>query len=75
MTKEEKMEAFEKTLPYYLKHDIEEVEKNRNNPECTYFDCLLDELYGSINSAQWDNEITIEEANYLREKYLKGVGE
>lgn len=72
--KEKKYEVFEKTLPYYLKHDIEELVKNENNPECGHIDCLYDELYGSINSAMWDNEITRDEADYLRKKYL-GVEE
>ena len=69
---EEKMidENFEKTLPQYLQHDIEALQKGINDKNCTYLDCLYDELYGSINAAQWDNEITIAEAEYLRNKYL-----
>ena len=51
-------------------YDIDELVKNIDNPACTHIDCLLDELYGSINAAQWDKEITVEEANYLRDKYL-----
>ena len=66
MTKEER---FEKYMPQYLKHDIEEYIKNKDNPKCTVIDCLLDEIYGSINSALWDGEITEEQANYLRDKY------
>ena len=69
---EEEAEIFEKTLPGYLKHDIEEAEKEKHNKSCMYFDCLLDEVYGSINSAQWDRVITLEEADYLREKYYFG---
>ena len=55
-------------LPEYLKHDIKMVEnydwKNK------LYDCYLDELYGSINSCQWDGVISIEQANELREIFL-----
>ncbi len=59
----------EKTLPVYLKKDLEEW-KNRNETNKTIWDCLWGELYGSINSAQYDNEISKEDADYLRNKYL-----
>ena len=36
----------------------------------TYLDCLWDELYGSINANQWGWEISKEQADYLRAKYL-----
>ena len=36
----------------------------------TYMDCLWGELYGSINADLWANQITEEQANYLRTKYL-----
>lgn len=35
-----------------------------------HLDCLWGELYGAINASQWDNSITLEQANYLRSKYL-----
>ena len=38
--------------------------------EVTYMDCLWGELYGAINSNQWSNAITLEQADYLRAKYL-----
>lgn len=38
--------------------------------QASYLDCLYDDLYGSINSAQWGGEITKEQADYLRKKYL-----
>lgn len=63
-------EDFEKYLPKYLKHDIDELEKHINDKSCTYLDCLFDELYGSINSALYSYEITEEQAKYLRKKYL-----
>ena len=36
----------------------------------SYMDCLWGELYSAINSNQWSNAITQEQADYLREKYL-----
>lgn len=59
----------EKNLPMYVQHDIDALiigEKNK----VLHLDCLHNELYGSINSALWDDEITQEQASYLREKYL-----
>lgn len=50
-------------------HDIEEW-KNKTEKNRHIWDCLWGELYGSINSAQWDNVITKEQADYLRDKYL-----
>ncbi len=38
--------------------------------QVTYLDCLWDELYGSINASQWGWEISKEQADYLRAKYL-----
>lgn len=59
----------ERTLPRYLRNDIEAFKEGvRTNS--TVLDCLWDELYGSINSAFYDNEISETEAKYLREEYL-----
>ena len=67
---DEKMNLFELTLPKYLKKDIEAlVEGIRVNS--TLLDCLWGEVYGSINSAFYDNEISEEQADYLRKKYLE----
>ena len=38
--------------------------------QVTCLDCLADELYGSINASQWGREISKEQADYLRQKYL-----
>lgn len=59
----------EEKLPAYLVHDIEEW-KNKTEKNRHIWDCLWGELYGNINSAQWDNVITKEQADYLRDKYL-----
>ncbi|MDU3180471.1 MAG: hypothetical protein E6686_03595 [Lachnospiraceae bacterium] len=57
---------FEINLPGYLQHDLEAMKKGEYP-----YDCLWCELYGSINSAYVDGDITEEQAWYLREKYLK----
>ena len=62
-------EIYEKGLPRYLKHDLEAWKKGLEEIS-SYLDCLWGELYGSINSAYWDNEISEKQAEYLREKYL-----
>ena len=38
--------------------------------QSSVLDCLADELYGSINASQWGWEISKEQADYLRAKYL-----
>ena len=45
---------------------------DNHRQDCRYLDCLWDELYGSINASQWGWEITKEQADYLRQKYLFG---
>ena len=67
-------EIFLKTLPPYLQKDINNLIKELKKNESTILDCLLDEVYGSINSALYDNEITKEEAEYLRNKYYFNCG-
>lgn len=64
----------ELNLPPYLQKDINALIRGRENG-VSYLDCLLDELYGSINSAMWDEEISAEQAAYLRERYLFSVAE
>ena len=64
------LELKEKCLPEYLLHDIKEYLKYKDDENCTFIDCLKDEIYGSINGAYWDNEIDEDMANYLRNKYL-----
>lgn len=66
MTKEE---IWEMILPRYLRNDIEAyikgVEENSR-----VLDCLWGEVYGSINSALYNYEISDEQARFLRKKYL-----
>lgn len=58
-------ENLERDLPRYLQKSIDELRQGT-----VPIDLLLDDLYGSINSAFWDNEISKEQAEYLRFKYL-----
>ena len=53
--------SLDKALRDYIQGDKEQV---------SYMDCLWGELYGAINSSQWSNAITKEQADYLRAKYL-----
>ena len=59
----------EKNLPKYLGHDIKAYVKGLAE-NSSLLDCLWSELYGSINSAEWDEEINKEQAAYLRQKHL-----
>ena len=72
MSDQEKYAMYERCIPTYLKHDIDEYLKYKDDKTCSYIDCLLDEIYGSINSAFYSDEITEEQADYLRDKYCYG---
>ena len=61
---------YEINLPYYLQHDLDEIKKSEAGESDAPYDCLWCELYGSINSAYHDGEISEEHAWYLRERYL-----
>ena len=69
----------ENMLPSFLKYDIDayllavKTEKETGK-KCLHMDCLLDEIYGSINGAYWDGLIDKDVAEFLREKYL-GIDE
>lgn len=55
-------------LPLYLQKSIREYIEHEN--DALNWDIYADDLYGSINSAQHDGNITLPEANELREQYL-----
>ena len=62
-------DMYDVNLPKYLYDDIKAlligIKENS-----TLLDCLMDEVYGSINGAYWDGQISEEHADHLREKYL-----
>lgn len=62
-------EIWELTLPEYLKKDLKVFQKGKK-AKSSLLDCYWGELYGSINAALYDCEISDEQAKYLREKYL-----
>lgn len=59
----------EANLPLDLQKAIQDYQEGLEK-KVSYLDCLWDELYGSINANQWGWEITKEQADYLRAKYL-----
>lgn len=59
----------EKGLPASLDKALREYVQGEKD-KVSYMDCLWSELYGAINSNQWSNAITQEQADYLRAKYL-----
>ena len=59
----------EKDLPVSLRKALDEYIQGEKD-HVTYMDCLWGELYGAINSNQWSNAITKEQADHLRAKYL-----
>ena len=59
----------EKALPASLDKALREYIQGEKD-KVSYMDCLWGELYSAINSNQWSNAITQEQADYLRTKYL-----
>lgn len=59
----------EKDLPASLQKALDEYIQGEKD-HVSYMDCLWGELYGAINSNQWCDAITLEQADYLRAKYL-----
>ena len=69
------MKIDESMLPVFVRHDIDalleaEEQEKATGQKCLHMDCLLDEVYGSVNAAYWDGMISKGVAEYLRKKYL-----
>lgn len=64
---------YEVNLPFHLQKAIDDL-KDGLEKNIQHTDCLKDEVYGSINSAMVDHEISEEQAKYLRSKYLNIEG-
>ena len=60
---------FENNNPEFLEYSLKMYKKNRNR-DCSLIDCYYCELQSSINSAEVENLISSDHANYLRKKYL-----
>lgn len=67
--KPQNKEYLEKGLPGSLQKALNEYIQGEKE-QVSYMDCLWGELYGSINACQWGDQITKEQADYLRKKYL-----
>ena len=69
---EENFTLDENTLPLWLKQDLKKFLDCKNSNVDPNFDLSLywSELYTSINISQLSKEITKEQAEYLRRKYL-----
>ena len=61
--------APESGLPGFVRRSIDNLLQGELE-QVSHLDCLYDDLYGSINAAQWGGDITREQADYLRKKYL-----
>lgn len=63
----------ENTLPLWLKQDLKKFLDCKNSNTHPNFDLSLywSELYTTINISQLSKEITKDEADYLRRKYLE----
>ena len=60
---------WETNLPAAIQKDIDAYLEGIRT-QSSVLDCLWDELYGSINASQWGWEISKEQADFLRAKYL-----
>lgn len=69
---EENFTLDENTLPLWLKQDLKKFLDYKNSNVHPNFDLSLywSELYTTINISQLSKEITKDEADYLRKKYL-----
>ena len=61
------IEYYEINLPAYLQLSLDTLKYDERE---NLLDCIEDDLYGSINSAEVDGEISSDHAWYLRERYL-----
>lgn len=59
----------EVNLPEFLQSDIDKLIKGKLENSLS-IDCLYNEVQGSINTAFYGDEITEEQAHYLRQKYV-----
>lgn len=61
-------------LPSYLQQDLQvykkALEEQKEGKQIMLIDCYYCELQDDINCAEVDQEITMEQANYLRKQYL-----
>ena len=63
--------VYEENIHSFLKENIAFI-KNKRNWNNPLFDCYLDEANSSINVCEIENLISREQADYLKNKYLRG---
>lgn len=62
---------YEKNLPPFIEKDLNNLkEASKKTPRPLYYDCLINELAGSVNSAYWDGIISKEQCDYFFKKYI-----
>lgn len=61
-------------LPDYVKKDIDALQAGIADTNCSYVDCLVEELAATINSAASAGDISDEVADWLFWKYLHRGG-
>lgn len=62
--------VFEEDIPEFLKESLAFIKDKRNMKKPLY-DCYADEANSSINVCEIENLISKEQADYLRNKYLR----
>ena len=58
-------------VPDYVQKDIDALQAGLADPNCSYVDCLVEELAATINTAASSGDISDEVADWLFWKYLR----
>lgn len=60
-------------IPDYIQQDIDNLQKGLADSNCSYVDCLVEELAATINSAASHGDISDEVADWLFFTFLHRV--
>jgi transcriptional regulator with XRE-family HTH domain len=61
---------YERNLPEFLQDGIEKLKKSKRHKD-SFYDCYLMEVNSSINVCEVEHIISSDQANYLRNKFLR----
>ena len=61
---------YERNLPEFLQEGIEKLKKSKRHKD-SFYDCYLMEVNSSINVCEVEHIISSDQANYLRNKFLR----
>lgn len=61
---------YERNLPEFLQEGIEKLKKSKRHKD-SFYDCYLMEVNSSINVCEVEHIISSNQANYLRNKFLR----